>query len=510
MDKMRTNIQLIFFILLISSIGGSLEAQIDSRAYGYYEDALRYSESNTFGSARFMSLGSAGTALGGEMGAIAINPAGLGFFNRNQFVITPGLHLNKSVSTYFGNAVDNERLGLNLANAGFVINFNKGDLVPGKWRGGSFGFTYNRTNNFNQNIQYSGFNNQNSIIDAMLEQSNGLDIDQLSGLGLVGYDHYLINPLSGTNNIYDSFVLGFPDQRETIKRRGGIDQVNISYGTNYDDKIYLGAGLGIISTNYSLSRIFSENFTGEPLEQFSTDEWLKVSGTGANLTLGVILRPFNFIRFGASYTSPTWFDFNEEGDAYYESNYNNYDVANWTDDDGNRLILEDTILNTLNSSTELFVSNYTLRTPGKLNTGISVILGKSGFFSADVELVDHSSAHVSSNDFISEGDNNTINDLYKPVVNIKLGGEIRINILRLRAGLAIFGDPYNFTDQIDRSKVVGSVGAGLNFGKYFFDVGYSRTSFDESVLAYSMANGGPAASIANTQHKTQFSFGLNF
>jgi hypothetical protein len=164
----------------------------------------------------------------------------------------------------------------------------------------------------------------------------------------------------------------------------------------------------------------------------------------------------------------------------------------------------------LNSNTDLFVSEYNLRTPAKLNIGASLVLGKLAFFSADVELVDHGSAHVSSNDFISEGDNNTIKNLYKPVMNIKVGGELRISALRLRAGLALYGDPYNFTDEIDRSKLIGSAGIGVNFGKAFFDVGYSRTVYNENILAYSLGDASPIAAVENVINNAPFSLGFNF
>ena len=230
---MKRDFQFIIFCSLAFFFANLAKAQIDSRAYGYYEDALRFSQTTPYGSARFMALGGSGMALGGEIGAISANPAGLGVFNRSQIVFTPGIHFNQATSSYLGNTVDSEITKFNVAGAGLIFNFKNDDLETSKWRGGSLGITYNRTNDFNQNIQYSGYNDQNSIIDAMIEQSNGLGVNQLSGIGLAGYDHYLVNPLPGSDNVYDSFVLGFPDQREIIQRRGGIDQINLFFGGNY-------------------------------------------------------------------------------------------------------------------------------------------------------------------------------------------------------------------------------------------------------------------------------------
>ena len=52
--------------------------------FGYYRDALIFSQSNTaFGStARIQAIGGAQVALGGDLSSISSNPAGLGFFNR--------------------------------------------------------------------------------------------------------------------------------------------------------------------------------------------------------------------------------------------------------------------------------------------------------------------------------------------------------------------------------------------------------------------------------------------
>ena len=486
------------------------KAQVEAGAFGYYNDALRFSQTQNFGTARFIGIGGAGTALGGEVSAIAVNPAGLGLFNRSQLVITPTLSFNKSESSYFQNTVNEELTKLDLTNFGAVINFNKGDLNAGKWKSGSLGITYNRTNDFRQDISYRNQNNNNSIIDAMLEQANGLLPSELGGLALTGFDHYLINPMPFDETIYDSFVLGFPEQQESIRRRGTTDEIKISYGTNYDDKIYLGGGVGLVSTDYTLSRIYNETFVGEPLSRFTIDERLDVSGSGVNVNLGIILKPTDFVRIGASYTSPTWYNFNEESDAIYQSEYNNYDVADWVDDDGNRLILEDTVLGILRTETPIYVSEYNLRTPMKFNAGVTFIFKKHGFISADVEFVDYSNAHISTTDFLEEADNRTIDNLYQSVTNIKIGGEYRYDLFRFRAGYASSGDPFN-SEALDGSRTVISAGAGLNFGRYFIDFAYSNTSYNESIVPYTVSGeNSPMATVKHDLNQATLSFGINF
>ena len=54
-------------------------------------DALAFSENNYEGTARTVAMGNAFTALGGDLGAVTINPAGSAVAGYSQFSITPAL-----------------------------------------------------------------------------------------------------------------------------------------------------------------------------------------------------------------------------------------------------------------------------------------------------------------------------------------------------------------------------------------------------------------------------------
>jgi hypothetical protein len=60
-------------ILAVLAIGSSVFAQT-------VDDALRYSQIFYGGTARFMSMGGAFTALGGDMSSLSQNPGGLGVY----------------------------------------------------------------------------------------------------------------------------------------------------------------------------------------------------------------------------------------------------------------------------------------------------------------------------------------------------------------------------------------------------------------------------------------------
>ena len=509
---MKKSIKLIYVGIAFLCLNLDLNAQILPGAFGYYQDVLRFSQNQQIGSARFSALGGSGSVLGGDISSAFLNPAGLGFYNRSQFVLTPTLGNIRSNNLFFDETSNSETTRFGFANGGIVINFNKEDLVPGSWRGGSLAITYNQVNDFKQNIGYSGQNNTSSIIDAMLDRADGFFPEELGGIELIGYDHFLINPIPGAEDVYASFVEGFPRQSEVITRSGQIDQINVAFGGNFDDKIYIGAGVGFSSADYTQLRLFRENFNGNTLRDFSIDERLDISGSGVNANLGVIFRPTQFFRIGASVTTPTWYNFSEESDAIYLSRYNGYDVANFLDDNGNRLILEDTTLIDLQTASDVFFSDYDLRTPFRFNTGVAFFLGKNGFITADVEHLNYGDAHVNSMDFSAESDNRTIENIYQSVTNIRLGAEYRYDVFRLRMGYASIGDPTNDSlDGIDRSRQIISGGFGINMGQYFFDMSYSRTSFDDSFTSYTFVDGtGPSSLIDSRQSNIRLSIGLNF
>ena len=470
---MKLGIKLIMISLGVVCLFQTSQAQIQQGSFGYYNDALRYSQLQNPGTARFSALAGSGSVLGGDISSAIYNPAGLGVYNRSQFVFTPGFSSLQTEGNSFGTANKDEATKLSIANLGVVINFNKGDLIPGSFRGGSLAITYNRINDFNRNVLSSGYNGSNSIIDNMLQQADGLFPEELSGIAQTGYDHYLINPDPN------------------------------------------GAGMGITTSSYTNSRIYTESFNNEPLSSFTIDERLELNGTGVNFNIGAIVRPLDVLRVGLSYTSPTYYSFNEEGDNIYNSEWNNYDVSNFRDDMGNRLILEDTVLGSLQTATDIFVSSFNLKTPAKLNAGLAFFFNKNGFITADIEHLNYANANVSSSDFFTGSDNTTIENIYNSATNIKLGGEYRYEMFRLRAGYAHYGDPYksNFDGvDLDRSRKMISGGVGINLGKYFFDLAIVNTKFDQSFRSYRMAvlEDSPLTVIKHNMTNAKLTFGLNF
>src|ERR1022692_4887334 len=118
-------------------------------------DALRYSWLTQSGTARNQAIGGAGISLGGEFSSLFINPAGLGFYKNDEFVITPGFAFKNLTATYKGNSEANNDHNFNLGASGFLF----ATTIPNRAiRSITFGFGLNRLADFNENTYYKGLN----------------------------------------------------------------------------------------------------------------------------------------------------------------------------------------------------------------------------------------------------------------------------------------------------------------------------------------------------------------
>jgi len=115
------------------------------------KDALRYSQENLNGTARFRAMSGAFGALGGDLSAINVNPAGSVVFSNNQMGFTLSNNAIKNNSTYFGDASETKDSSLDLNQAGGVFVF-KNQSRSSNWKKFSVAINYENTNNLNNNI----------------------------------------------------------------------------------------------------------------------------------------------------------------------------------------------------------------------------------------------------------------------------------------------------------------------------------------------------------------------
>ena len=87
------------------------------------KDAMRYTQDNTNGTARFRSMSGAFGALGGDLSSINVNPAGSAIFANNQLGFTLNNTSINNNSNFFDNTTNVKDSSFDLNQAGGVFVF---------------------------------------------------------------------------------------------------------------------------------------------------------------------------------------------------------------------------------------------------------------------------------------------------------------------------------------------------------------------------------------------------
>jgi hypothetical protein len=454
--------------------------------YFYGQDAFKYSQQKVNGTARMQGMGGSYSSLGADATNAFANPAGLGFYNRNEFSISPVFSNNSVSSDYLGNSSSLSTPNTTIGQAALI--FNSKGRGNSKKRSGSFAISYNRLIDFNNDFNYSGTNQRSSITDSFAEIANGygatsaeLDAEFDTGLGRalspagLYYQLFTIEPLQGGG--YEAFELSSPvEQNGRYTEEGSVNQWNLSYGANFNDKTYLGASLGIRTLSYRSLGDHSEVFpNAETLQSLDYFDDLSVEGAGVNLTVGAIIKATPNLQFGINATTPTGMATKE---TYIEGLSINL-LPNTFDTDFPQ---SETVPNDF---------DFRITAPLRGSFGTTFFLPKKlGFVSADVEYVGYQSMNVRdlNDDRWSSDQKRLIQDTYKDVLNLKVGGEVRFNNVNLRAGANYLADPYKNSDGIDRSETLFSVGAGYRNSRFFADVAGVFNQFTSSYTPYTVNN----------------------
>ncbi|RZL06671.1 MAG: hypothetical protein EOO62_18435 [Hymenobacter sp.] len=524
------------FMGLATLLGGFLAVSHSAQAQGGYAgDALLYMRQNPSGTARSLGLAGANVSLGADFGNLSSNPAGLGFYTKSEISLTPGVGFGTANATQVANsaavgpafpATSQTANSFHIASAGVVFANRRPDSDnTSDWRGGSFALGFTRLADFNQALRYQNSTDDNhSFFQRLREPYNNGDytsagyqtnldeifqnssqnvytnIDGLAyGTGLVDQVE-VVNPGTGTAQGKTIFRNGTPvrngniTQTEDILTKGSLSQFDLGYGGNYRDRLYIGGGIGIVSLNRTRTSTFSESSGGD-LDFVSTD-YLKTTGTGINARLGVIVRAADALRLGASVQSPTYIRLTED--------YSTSLTANTKYAAGNGSSL----------ATNPGTFDYSITTPFRANGGATLLLGKAGFITGDVEYVGYSQAKFKTTDGSSdiglEDGNASIANGYRNVVNARVGAEARLDIFRVRAGYAYYADPYK-NSTFSRNQNYFSAGAGVRTKAFFVDVAGVYLASKELYQPYQLANTvPPMVSYTNNRFTASVTGGLLF
>lgn len=470
----------------------------------YSQDAIRFSTFQTGSTSRIKGIGNAGTAVGGDLSSISGNPAGLGFFTHSEVSITPEYNGSKVNSTYLGQFGTDSKNNINFSNASVAIyqrlNTPKGRDKTKGWVSINYGAAYSRTNNFYENITYGGKNASNSIGNYYADIANANGQVNEGGLDDWAYQQNLIDSYSttGGGSEYRRNAFGTVDQLSNTIRSGGQSEVNLAFGANYSNKLYIGLGVSLSDIRYNSYSIFNETGNANILvNNIGTDVGFNsgfvqdqiTKGSGGNVKLGLIYKPVNALRLGVTVTSPTFYTIDDSYDESLSTKFNNG--------------------SSFSNGPQDYSLSYNMRTPFKFTGGAAIFIGKYGFISGDIDYIDYTTTHISSNDsYTADFDNGNIKALYRSTVNARVGAEARLNsMFYLRGGYSIQGSPLKQNGS-DIKTVTG--GIGVRFGSYYVDATYAHLSGNQTVYPYEVGAASPSAALKKTNNNAFLTLGYAF
>ncbi|MFC5282127.1 OmpP1/FadL family transporter [Pedobacter alpinus] len=472
----------------------------------YTADALRFSQFENSTTARFGGMGGQKAAIGGDISSVYGNPAGLGMFSKSEFSLTPEIRFGNSDVNFLGTDSKLSNSNVDLSNVGVVFHtrtYKEGDLKKGLLSL-NFGIGYQKRAAYKNNYSFAGETNLNGLGDFFAQESNADRLngtprapeDLISNVNNAAFVSFLTDYNAAGNPNYFPITFTDTDQTYDVLRSGGSSDVNFSVGTNFSNKVFFGASVGLSSFRYtSMETTNEQSLYVDPNNGNSVDYNVNYArnfdteGSGVNLKLGLILKPTKELRVGLNFESPTWFRVTD----------------NYSEEFSDR--------NTGASASDSYPFEYNLNTPLKLNGGLAYFFSDKGFLSADVGFVDYSSIKFSSNNSSQDvSSNRDIMRTYQNVLNYSVGGEIKLDeSFLLRAGFQSSGNPYKDLNNSDYTINSFSGGIGYRFGEYYLDAALINSNNFLEYRNYALNNGNePRAGIETRTNRVSITFGVRF
>lgn len=445
-------------LLIIAALGVAASASAQSALDGYH-----LSGQSIYGTARFMGMGGAFGALGGDMTTLSFNPAGIGVYRSSEIGATVNFDI-QGTSLDFGNGKTSEsHLNFLMNNGGYI---GSAVMPNSTLRTFNWGFTYNRRANFNRRYKGTAANITNSMSNFMAGIANDYNLteDDFGGkypyetssapwIDILAYDSWLIAPINygDYTNWYGLYGDGTTGSSSiAVEETGGIDEYNLALGGNFVDKFYWGMDFGIMDVNFTRRSLYGESLQNAYVLEPNNDKftmtdaywnlynYYSVSGTGFNYKLGFIYKPIQELRIGFAFHTPTWYSLDE---YYYASTKYDYPQSQ--------------IRSGSQETNEGYdgYNEYNLRTPWRFIFSAAGVIENKLIISADVDFTDNQYIHLSSpyynGNYVNSnyGDpfyttNQQVKDYYKSSVTFRAGLEYRITpAFSVRAGYAHISDP---------------------------------------------------------------------
>ncbi len=537
-------------------------------------DLYNLSRPDMRGTARFMSMGGAFTALGGDLSSLNQNPAGIGIYRSSEVGLTLNLDFQSSKTDAQGLSTSDDQTKFTFNNFGYIgtIRLNSESCPTFSW-----GASYARVQSFDRvfrgGIRNLGGASLSNYVAAMTNSEgwtpqemfpdnrpnswNPYRDTQAPWLSLLAYQGYAINDQYNSNDEFEGFQGLMGDNTGgsasfQVREKGYVDEYSINFGGNVYNTVYWGIGFGITDINYTQQTFYEENLSDAYIAAESRTEqgnfgmargtadyrlsnYLNSNGTGFNVKFGVIVKPVNELRIGFAVHTPTWYQIT---DTYWGAIGYDYRPGRGMAPDGsmvdyaNEYLDNSGIAETNNGVSDY--TNYNMRTPWRMMVGIAGVIGGQGILSMDYEYRGTNMQASSSDGYTYEDVKADVKQYFKGTNILRLGAEYRVTrqfSLRLgysyewsgvkqqaaNDGLNIWtaGTLPSYT--FDNNTQYITAGLGYRVGGFYADLAYVNRhrestwhAFSPIVVQETIDQGSPAAKVSGNRNQVVLSLGYKF
>lgn len=509
-------------------------------------DAFQLSNTDLRGTARFMSMGGAFTALGGDISTLNQNPGGIGVYRSSEIGVTLDINPQSVSSLTQGFKDSRSQAKVDCNNFGYVGAVYTGSNVMPYF---NWGASYSRVGSFNRAFrgQIPTLNGSLSNYIAGFTGAEQWPENDLTAFGdnnynpyldsnapwmsILGYNAYIINPVGNTTNYNGLWQDGTSGEGSfDVVEKGHVDEYSINFGGNVMNTLFWGVGFGITDIDYTSSVYYTEDFQNARIPDgnggavngaggFGLDSWKHINGTGFNFKAGVIVKPINELRIGLAVHTPTYYNLKQEGWAQIDYGYGT----------GIKGLTE-----TNDGYTDYF--EWKLRTPWRLTTGIAGVIGGKAIISMDYEYRPMQNMNVRDRDGYNYTDvNSDIKTYYKAVNILRFGAEYRLSRnWSVRAGylwqsapavteaengsLPIYTSGPDDTETtpsytMDKTTQYISCGLGYRYQNFYIDAAYVYKNRESTFRAYTPNDYtalAPSSKITDNNSQIVLTAGLKF